>query len=157
MAQDTLFGMRALHLCTPCVCLAAATAEFADMSSSCRLQMLVDGCRAATHFKSSGRAANYAEVDAALPISVLMTDQERDKREAHLSKFVDQRLPAASCNAFKADKEETRCAKHHFARRDVLPTAGLLLKEALGRGFTQVARQAVNETICALQDTPHPP
>jgi hypothetical protein len=98
------------------------------------MQLLVDGCRAATHFKSSGRASNYADVDVALPISVLMTDAERDKRDAHLTEFVAQRLPAAPCNMFKADKEETRYAQHCFAHPDLVATPGILWLEILDVG-----------------------
>ena len=58
-----------------------------------------------THFESAGRRENALELDDALPVSIFITDRERDREDAQIASELHVRASdSKACNSFKADK-----------------------------------------------------
>ena len=69
------------------------------------MQVHLDGCMKLTHFASAGRRENALELDDALPLSVFLTDRERDREDAQIAAELSVSAnDCKSCNNFKANK-----------------------------------------------------
>jgi hypothetical protein len=83
------------------------------------VQLHVDACFKMKHLAKCGARHNATELDAKIPRTILLTDAERDRRDARIAADL-QVAPAKeaekTCNEFHADNADAGCASAWHGR-----------------------------------------
>ena len=74
------------------------------------LQLHVDACFKPKHLAKCGARENALELDEQIPRTIIMTDNERNRRDAQIAadlRVAPSCVAAKTCNDFKADNADS--------------------------------------------------